>query len=545
MAKLLRKAEESWEQWLREPSNPLPVSDELYEEVSHSAATSVMKLSPLTLPISKRDSLLEKDAMFRDALSGVSQQPSQDNGVSGCFASSVSKLEQVKLVPPAPSDDLASLSELTDSSLLYEMQKRFGNEQIYTYIGHILLLVNPNKELPIYSALVSQLYLSSSGRLCSSLPPHIFSSAERAYHMMLQELRPQCFILSGESGSGKTEAGKHILKHLATRSCTKSFALDSKMKHVYCILEAFGHAKTEMNNNSSRFIQLLSLQFCEKKKTIVRARIYTYALEKSRITAVTQHQHNFNVFYLMANGLSTEEKSSFYLNKVLAHRYLCGDSAEETASSMTPDTRSREKLTALKQALRALGFSSLEVENLFVILSAILLLGDLRFSSLTDGETALVSDLQLLDQVSEMLQVCSEDLGTALTSDVQYFKGDVLTRRHTVEMSNQYRDLLAKSLYSRLFSFLVNNINYYLQGLEDSTGDPALEIGILDVFGFEDLQKNGFEQLCINMTSERIHQHTMEVLFQQEQEECLHEGVAMETIHSPGKESAVLDFFFQ
>ncbi|KAI1885343.1 hypothetical protein AGOR_G00219160 [Albula goreensis] len=448
-------------------------------------------------------------------------------------------------MPPAPNDDLASLSELTDSSLLYEMQKRFGNDQIYTYIGHILLLVNPNKELPIYSTLVSQLYLSSSGRLCSSLPPHIFSSAERAYHMMLQERRPQCFILSGESGSGKTEACKHIVKHLAARSCTKSFPLESKMIQVSSILEAFGHARTETNDNSSRFIKLLSLQYCEKKRTIIRARVNTYVLEKSRLTFTPHNQHNFNVFYLMAEGLSPEEKSAMYLNNVLAHRYLCDSAPGEPAAVATASARSRDRLTALKQALRALGFNNLEVENLFVILSAVLHLGDLRFTSLTDTEAALVSDLQLLDQVSGMLQVCSEDLGSALTSDVQYFKGDVITRRHTVEVSDHYKDLLAKSIYSRLFSFLVNSINCFLQGQEEGTGDPALEIGILDIFGFEELQKNGFEQLCINMTSERIHQYTMEVLFQQEQEECLHEGVAMETLHSPGNQCAVLDFFFQ
>nr|XP_029504672.1 unconventional myosin-XVI-like [Oncorhynchus nerka] len=223
-------------------------------------------------------------------------------------------------MPPAPNDDLASLSELTDSSLLYEMQKRFGNDQIYTYIGHILLLVNPNKDLPIYSTLVSQLYLSSSGRLCSSLPPHIFSSAERAYHMMLQERRPQCFILSGESGSGKTEACKHIVRHLAVRSNTKGFSLEPRMKHVNCILEAFGHASTPVNDNSSRFIKLLSLQYCDKRRTLLRARIYTYMLEKSRVVHLPSQQHNFNIFYLMAEGLSPEEKCALYLNNFLAHR---------------------------------------------------------------------------------------------------------------------------------------------------------------------------------------------------------------------------------
>uniref|UniRef100_A0A9J7XDI1 Myosin XVI n=1 Tax=Cyprinus carpio carpio TaxID=630221 RepID=A0A9J7XDI1_CYPCA len=459
----------------------------------------------MALPISRRDSLLEKEAMFRDSGGALTQQPSLDCGLDGPYPSAAGKLEQVKLMPPAPNDDLASLSELTDSSLLYEMQKRFANDQIYTYIGHILLLINPYKDLPIYSNLVSQLYLSSSGRLCSSLPPHIFSSAERAYHMMLQERRPQCFIIRVHMG-------------ISVTVCNHFFILLSCLQ-VNVILEAFGHAETQMNSSASRFINLISLQYCEKRKTLLRgSRLYTYMLEKSRVICTPPHQQNFNVFYLMAEGLSAEEKSNLYLNNVLAH--------------------SREKLSALKQALRALGFNRLEVENVFVLLSALLHLGDVRFTALTDADTAFVSDLQLLDRVAGMLQVSSEDLGSALTSDVQCFKGDVITRRHTVEMSNHHRDLLAKALYGRLFSFLVNSINFYLQGHEDSTG-------ILDIFGFEEFQRNGYEQLCVNIVNERIRQFTADVLFQQEQQECLQEGVAMETLRSLGNQTAVLDFFFQ
>ncbi|XP_071000636.1 unconventional myosin-XVI-like, partial [Oncorhynchus clarkii lewisi] len=143
-----------------------------------------------------------------------------------------------------------------------------------------------------------------------------------------------------------------------------------------------------------------------------------------------------------------------------------------------------------------------------------------------------------------MLQVCSDDLSSALTSDVQYFKGDVITRRHTVEMSENSRDQLAKAVYGRLFSFLVNNSNYYLQGQDQGTGDPALEIGILDIFGFEEFQSNGFEQLCVNMTNERVRLYVSEVLFHQEQAECLQEAIAMETLRSPSNQPAVLDFFF-
>uniref|UniRef100_A0A3B3SE87 Myosin motor domain-containing protein n=1 Tax=Paramormyrops kingsleyae TaxID=1676925 RepID=A0A3B3SE87_9TELE len=192
IADMLLRAEACWEERLRNPSAPPLVAEEDDKEAVQDVFTAVRKLA---LPISKRDSLFEKDVMFRDVPGAMTPQPAQENGLDGHFPSGAGKLEQVKLVPPAPSDDLASLSDLTDSSLLYEMQKRFGNDQIYTYIGYILLLINPNKDLPIYSPLVSQLYLSSSGRLCSSLPPHIFSSAERAYHMMLQENQRQCFIL--------------------------------------------------------------------------------------------------------------------------------------------------------------------------------------------------------------------------------------------------------------------------------------------------------------------------------------------------------------
>ncbi|KAM9344023.1 unconventional myosin-XVI [Pholidichthys leucotaenia] len=545
IADMLLKAEESWLQRLKDPSAPLPSTDQCYDGGSHDFTTPVKNLNPLGISISKRDSLLEKCAMFREAGGGLSRQPSQDNGLDGPFSSGAGKLEQVKLMPPAPNDDLASLSELTDSSLLYEMQKRFGNDQIYTYIGHILLLVNPNKELPIYSSLVSQLYLSSTGRLCSSLPPHIFSSAERAFHMMQQERRPQCFILSGESGSGKTEACKHIVRHLTARSSSKGFMLEPRMKHVNCILEAFGHAKTPRNSNSSRFVKLLTIQYCDKRRTPLGARVYTYMLEKSRLIHLPPQQQSFQIFHLMAEGLSAEEKSALYLNNVLAHRYLHGGPPGENPPVATASTQSREHLTAVKQALRALSFNKQEVDSVFALLSALLHIGDLRFTALTNADTAFPSDLQLLERVAGLLQVSSSDLSTALTSDVQYFKGDVITRRHTVEMSEQCRDQLAKAVYGRLFSYLVNSINDYLQGQDDYIGDPAWEIGILDIFGFEEFQQNGFEQLCVNMTNERLRQYVSEVLFQQEQAECLQESIAMENPHSTSNHPTVLDFFLQ
>ncbi|XP_077392249.1 unconventional myosin-XVI isoform X3 [Festucalex cinctus] len=545
IADLLLSGEAAWPQRLKDPSAPLLSTDRHDDGGSHDLNTPVKNLNPLGIPMSKRDSLLEKWAMFREAGGALSRQPSLDDVLDGPFSSGTTKLEQVKLMPPAPNDDLASLSELTDSSLLYELHKRFGNDQIYTYIGHILLLVNPNKELPIYSTLVSQLYLSSTGRLCSSLPPHIFSSAERAYHMMLQERRPQSFILSGESGSGKTEACKHIVRHLTARSNPKGFALESRMKHVNCIVEAFGHAKTERNSNSSRLIKLTTIQYCEKRRRMLRSRVHTYMLEKSRVVQCPLHQHNFHIFYLMAEGLSPEEKSALDLNNVLAHRYLRGGLPGGGPPAAFASAESREHLAAVKQAFRAVGFNKQEVDSVFMLLSAVLHIGDLRFTALTDADSAVASDLQQLERVAGLLQVCCSDLSSALTSDVQYFKGDVITRRHTVEMAQHYRDQLAKAVYGRLFSYLLNCVNDYLQGQDDSVGDPAFEIAILDVFGFEEFQRNAYEQLCVNMTNERLRRYVSEVLFRQEQAECLQEGIAMETAPSLGNRPSALDFFLQ
>ncbi|KAG8586536.1 hypothetical protein GDO81_005410 [Engystomops pustulosus] len=537
---MLLKAEDLSEQKNKNPSYFPVFQDEQYEEILHDLPLAANKLRPLALPISKQDSLLEKDTMFKDSGKFLSKHFSQDNAAERNVVNSSSKLEQIKLMPAAPNDDLATLSELTDSSLLYEIQKRFNNNQIYTYIGNILLLVNPYKDLPIYSSLVTQLYHNISGRLCSSLPPHIFACSERAYHMVFQERRPQCFILSGESGSGKTEACKHIVKHLALRCSSRKNSLYSKIKYVNTILEAFGHARTTLNSSSSRFIKFLELHFCERTSTLLGARLYTYMLEKSRLVSQASGQSNFLIFYLLIDGLSAEEKYNLYLRSTTAHRYL-----NQTTPTELLSTQNREKLANLKQALNALGFNSLEVENIFMILSAILHIGDIRFTALTDAETAFVSDLQLVEQVAGMLQILPDELSTALTTDVQYFKGDMITRRHSMETAEFYRDLLAKSLYCRLFSYLVNNANFYLQNQSDQNSYPHLTIGILDMFGFEDFQRNSYEQLCINLTNEKIHQYINEVLFLQEQTECEQEGVSMETMYCPGNHTTVLDFFFQ
>ncbi|KAI4538993.1 hypothetical protein MG293_011260 [Ovis ammon polii] len=463
---MLLKAESAWEGKTQAALCVQTLAQEdPYEEIVPDLPVLPSKLSPLVLPIAKQDSLLEKDIMFRDATKGLCKRQSQDSAAENAPMHGPSKPEQVKLMPPAPNDDLATLSELTDSSLLYEIQKRFGNNQIYTFIGDILLLVNPFKEIPIYSTVAMS------------------------------------------------------------------------------ILEAFGHARTTLNDQSSCFIKYFELQFCERRKHLIGARIFTYMLEKSRLVSQPPGQSNFLIFYLLMDGLSAEEKYGLHLNNLHAHRYLHQTLREDRSTAER--SLNREKFAVLKQALNVIGFSNLEVENLCVILAAVLHLGDVGFTALSEADSALVSDLQLLEQVAGMLQVSPDELASALTTDIQYFKGEVITRRHTVAMAEFHRDLLAKSLYSRLFSFLVNAVNCCLRSDEEPSSSQTWGVGILDIFGFEEFQKNEFEQLCVNMTNEKMHQYINEVLFLQEQAECVQEGVTMETAYSLGNQTGVLDFFFQ
>uniref|UniRef100_A0A8C2UY31 Myosin XVI n=1 Tax=Chinchilla lanigera TaxID=34839 RepID=A0A8C2UY31_CHILA len=481
---MLLKAEAAWEEKMKEPLSPPSLAqEEPYEEIIHELPAPPSKLSPLVLPIAKQDSLLEKDIMFKDATKGLCKQPSPDTTPEHTAMHSCSRPEQVKLMPPAPNDDLATLSELNDRSLLYEIQKRFGNDQIY----------------------VSQLYLSRTGTPSPSLPPHLFSCAERAVHQLFRDRRPQCFTLSGERGSGKSEASKQIVRHLTCRSVSGRALLDSRFRHAMCILEAFGHARTPLNDLSSCFIKYLEVQFSERKKQVTGARIHTYMLEKSRLVSQPLGQSNFLVFYLMMDGLSAEEKFGLRLSNLCAHRYLNQTTRGDAATA--EHVLNRERFMALKQALAVIGFSNLVMAG--------------------------------------MLQVSTDELASALTTDIQYFKGDLVVRRHTVQMAEFYRDLLAKSLYSRLFGFLVNAVNCCLHSPEQDSSTQALDIGILDIFGFEEFQKNEFEQLCVNMTNERVHHYINDVLFLQEQTECVQEGVTMETTYSPGSQAGVLDFFFQ
>ncbi|XP_051952508.1 unconventional myosin-Ih-like [Xyrauchen texanus] len=148
----------------------------------------------------------------------------------------------------------------SETAFLDNLKKRFSEDLIYTYIGTLLISINPYKMLDIYTKKQMDFYM---GVNFFELPPHIYAVADNAYHTMLMEANNHFILISGESGAGKTEASKKILQYYAV-SCPSTTLLDTVRDCMLMsnpVLEAFGNAKTMKNDNSSRFGKYMDIQF--------------------------------------------------------------------------------------------------------------------------------------------------------------------------------------------------------------------------------------------------------------------------------------------
>uniref|UniRef100_A0AAR2IU06 Myosin motor domain-containing protein n=1 Tax=Pygocentrus nattereri TaxID=42514 RepID=A0AAR2IU06_PYGNA len=396
-------------------------------------------------------------------------------------------------------EDLASLSDLDEKSLLESLTGRFSHNHIYTYIGDILVAVNPFKQLPLYEKEVSERYKC---REKSSLPPHIFAVADRAYQSMLGRLgtgpKNQCIVISGESGAGKTESTKLLLRQLM-ELCRANSQLEQQILQVNPLLEAFGNAQTVMNDNSSRFGKYIQLRF--QNSSVKGAKINEYLLEKSRVVHQDEGERNFHIFYCMLAGISPQDKEMYVF---VVH---CVKICIDLNSVMT-----QEKV------------------DMMTILAGILSLGNITFET-TDSDAVKVSEKSQgwLKATAGQFGVQEEELLRCLTCTMSVTRGESIHRLHNQQQAEDARDSIAKVVYGRVFGWIVSKINELLSHKLDS--DVALsEIGILDIFGFENFAVNRFEQLCINLANEQLQFFFNHHIFLMEQNEYKEEGIQWETI---------------
>ncbi|XP_058606755.1 unconventional myosin-IXb isoform X4 [Onychostoma macrolepis] len=424
---------------------------------------------------------------------------------------------------PQEYDDLCNLPGLTEESILGTLRHRFHKQKIYTFASNILIAVNPFKFLPIYNPRYVKMY---ENHTLGKLEPHVFAIADAAFHAMLNKRVNQCIVISGESGSGKTQSTNFLI-HCLTALSQKGYTsgVERTILGAGPVLEAFGNAKTAYNNNSSRFGKFIQVNYLESG--VVRgAVVEKYLLEKCRLVSRGKTERNYHVFYYLLIGASEEEKDEFKLLCPERYRYL-----KEEIPILVDQAEMKHEFRRLHQAMEMVGFLPSTKKQIFSVLSAILYLGNVTYEPKDVGEGLKVGPDCVLSAISDLLKVKVELLVEALTTRKAMTANDTLILPYSLSEAITARDSMAKSLYSALFDWIVLRINHALlnkRDLEESV--PCLSIGVLDIFGFEDFKTNSFEQFCINYANEQLQYYCNQRIFMLEQEEYRAEGITWHNI---------------
>uniref|UniRef100_A0A8C3ADV9 Myosin IXb n=1 Tax=Cyclopterus lumpus TaxID=8103 RepID=A0A8C3ADV9_CYCLU len=421
-------------------------------------------------------------------------------------------------------DDLCNLQTVTEEGILEALRQRFYRLKIYTYASNILIAINPNTFLPLYyNPKYVKMY---ENQPLGKLSPHIFAIADVALRAMLNRQVNQCIVLSGESGSGKTESSSYLIHCLTALSQkTYSSGLERTVLGAGPVLEAFGNAKTAKNNNSSRFGKFIQLNYLESG-VIRGAVIEKYLLEKFRLVSRDQGERNYHVFYYLLVGASKEEQEEFHLLKPQDYLYL-----KQEDLHLDDEEKLGHEYKRLHQAMEMVGFLASTKKHIFSILSAILHLGNVTYTQSEDTHVLDVGPAEVLSTLSNLLKVKKELLVKTLTERRVVTANTTSVSQYTLQEASTVRDSMAKCLYSALFDWIILHINHAMfnrRDMEESV--PCLSIGVLDMFGFENLQTNSFEQLCINYTNEKLQHYINQHVFKLEQEDYVAEGITWQTI---------------
>uniref|UniRef100_A0A665W6W2 Unconventional myosin-Ig-like n=1 Tax=Echeneis naucrates TaxID=173247 RepID=A0A665W6W2_ECHNA len=422
--------------------------------------------------------------------------------------------------------DFVLLDEVTMEQFMENLRLRFEKGRIYTYIGEVVVSVNPYRQMDIYGKDTIEAY---RGRELYENPPHLYAVSDAAYKAMKRRAKDTCIVISGESGAGKTEASKYIMQYIAAITNPSQRAEVESVKNVLlksnCVLEAFGNAKTNRNDNSSRFGKYMDINF-NFNGDPTGGHINNYLLEKSRVVHQQEGERNFHSFYQLLRGGSEETLAAFHLqNDPAVYVYT-----KEGAATVTSNN-DRTSHKAVISALEVIGFSKEEINSIYQILASILLLGNLQFES--DGESVQILGQEAVNQISELTATEPESVSkTLLYRTVATGGGEVIEKGHTEQQACFGRDAFAKALYERLFGWIVGRINTVI---EVKDYNPVLHgkntvIGVLDIYGFEIFDNNSFEQFCINYCNEKLQQLFIELILQQEQAEYQREGITWQHI---------------
>ncbi|OIT34792.1 myosin-1 [Nicotiana attenuata] len=431
----------------------------------------------------------------------------------------VLKVKADDLLPANPDildgvDDLMQLSYLNEPSVLYNLQYRYNRDMIYTKAGPVLVAVNPFKKVSLYGNEYIEAYKRKSME-----SPHVYAITDMAIREMVRDEVNQSIIISGESGAGKTETAKIAMQYLAALG--GGSGIEDEILKTNPILEAFGNAKTLRNDNSSRFGKLIEIHFSETGK-ISGANIQTCKnnilfMEQSRVVQCSEGERSYHIFYQLCAGAPGALKEKLNLKDVSEYNYL-----RQSNCYSISGVDDAEQFRIVMEALDVVHISKEDQESVFSMLAAVLWLGNISFTSVDNENHAEPVVDEGLITVSTLIGCGVEELKLALSTRKMRVRNDDIVQKLTLSQATDTRDALAKSIYSCLFDWLVEQINKSLAVGKRRTGRS---ISILDIYGFESFERNSFEQFCINYANERLQQHFNRHLFKLEQEEYIQDGI--------------------
>uniref|UniRef100_A0A672T755 Unconventional myosin-X-like n=1 Tax=Sinocyclocheilus grahami TaxID=75366 RepID=A0A672T755_SINGR len=438
------------------------------------------------------------------------------------------EVNRLKVFPMHPTsisgvEDMSTLAELHEAAIMHNLFLRYQKDLIYTNIGSILATVNPYKQIPgLYDAEAVDMY---SRHHLGELPPHIFAVANECYSCLWKRHDSQCVLISGESGAGKTESTKLLLKFLSVMSqnstgsplSERTTKVEQAIVQSSPIMEAFGNAKTVYNNNSSRFGKFIQLHFSQSGN-IQGGCIIDYLLEKNRVVRQNPGERNYHIFYALLSGAKYEHREMYMLaDSPEAYHYL-------SQSGCVKDRSLDDKhlYDSVMEALKVMEFTEEEICDVFKLLSGVLQIGNIEF--MTAGG-AQITTKGVVSVVSDLLGLDSFQLSEVLTQRSMILRGEEICSPLTVEQAIDSRDSVAMALYSQCFSWIIARINQKIKGK-----DNFKSIGILDIFGFENFEVNRFEQFNINYANEKLQEYFNKHIFSLEQLEYNREGIHWEAI---------------
>ncbi|XP_072168144.1 myosin-16-like isoform X1 [Diadema setosum] len=421
-------------------------------------------------------------------------------------------------------EDMAGMTYLNEASVLENLRQRYYSGLIYTYSGLFCVAINPYRRLPIYTDKVVMLY---KGKRRSEMPPHVYSIADNAYHDMLQNHENQSMLITGESGAGKTENTKKVIQYFANIASVSTGAkqeqqeggkkgnLEDQVIQTNPPLEAFGNAKTVRNDNSSRFGKFIRIHFGTSGK-LAGADIETYLLEKSRVIRQAPGERSYHIFYQIVSGYRPDVLEALLIEKN-PKKYVF-ISQGETEIDNVNDV---EEFKLTDDALTILGFEDEEKMSLYKMCGGILHFGNVEWKQRPREEQAEIETPELIDKVAFVFGVNNQELCKNLLKPRIKVGSEYVQQGRTKKQVEYSVGALGKAIYNRLFSWLVNRVNKTLA----TKATKHVFIGVLDIAGFEIFEFNSFEQICINLTNEKLQQFFNHHMFILEQEEYKREGI--------------------